>query len=394
MAKPKKVVYASSAMNEEDFSDLFRDSSKIPGQQAQKFNRLFAKGIEKNGVDVLMLSAPPITRSNCPSRIKLLRKKREGRICYSYLPIFNFKGIKNLLVMVLSFLRTFFALIGRDSAVVCDVLNISVAMGAVSAGRLLGKPCVGIVTDIPELMVTGHTPKMVKYSHKIIRKCTQYVFLTEAMSDRLNPTGKPYVIVEGVCDAEAVHDSENSVPEQPSCMYAGLLDAEYGVKSLVDGFLMANVPNAKLHLCGNGPYVEELKQIVDNNSNVIYHGMLFNKDVVKLEHEVSLLVNPRPSEGEFTKYSFPSKNMEYMVSGTPMLATRLPGIPTEYFDHLYLIEDESAEGIANVLRQVFSKSPEELLEKGRGAKAFILREKNNVKQAQKLMEMLEGIRKK
>lgn len=388
MGKIKKVIYASSAMREEDFLDLFRDSKKIPGQQAQKFNRLLIKGIEKNDVEVLALSAPPVNRSNCPSRVKLLKKKREGKITYKYLPIVNIRGIKNFFVMLLSFLHTFFASIGKNKAIVCDVLNISVAMGAVSAGRLLGKPCVGIVTDVPELMVTGHTPKMVKYCYKIIKKCTQYVFLTEAMNDRLNPMGKPYVIIEGVCDVDSVCDVDLSCSKQLGCMYAGLLDAEYGVKTMVEGFLKANIPNAKLHICGNGPYVEELKQIVSDHDNVVYYGVLFNQDVIKLEQEVSLLINPRPSTGEFTKFSFPSKNMEYMVSGTPMLTTKLPGIPQDHLEHIYLIEEEDANGVAKILRDLLINRFDELSKKGLQARAFVLEEKNNIKQAQKMLDML------
>lgn len=388
MRKLNKVIYASSAMREEDFMTLFQKMSKIPGQQAQKFNRLMIQGIKKNDTDVYVITSPPINKSNCSSRVIALGKRKEGRITYRYLPIINIRIVKNVLVMLLSFLHTFFASINKDTVIVCDVLNISVAMGAVYAGRLLGKQCIGIVTDIPELMVTGHTKRTVKYCHNIINKCTSYVFLTEAMNDRLNPKGKPYTIVEGICAANIEDDIPSEAEKELSCLYAGLLDAEYGVKNMVDGFVKADIPNCVMHICGSGPYAEELKQVVSEHDNVIYHGSLFNKDVLALEHRVSLLINPRPSVNEFTKYSFPSKNMEYMASGTPVLTTKLPGMPEEYNEYVYLLEDETADGVCKALREILSKPAEELHQKGKEAKEFVLREKNNVKQAEKLLNLI------
>ena len=110
--------------------------------------------------------------------------------------------------------------------------------------------------------------------------------------------------------------------------------------------------------------------------------------VVQLQKEVTLLVNPRPTGAEYTKYSFPSKNMEYMVSGTPVLTTNLPGMPIEYKKYVYLIDDESVEGLSEMLRTVLSKPREELLKKGVEAREFVLNNKNNIMQAQKVLEIL------
>ena len=85
------------------------------------------------------------------------------------------------------------------------------------------------------------------------------------------------------------------------------------------------------------------------------------------------------------KYSFPSKNMEYMVSGTPVLTTNLPGMPEEYKDYVYLFEDESVQGMARKIREVLSLPTNELYRKGRAAKEFVLNEKNNICQTHKIL---------
>ena len=50
-------------------------------------------------------------------------------------------------------------------------------------------------------------------------------------------------------------------------------------------------------------------------------------------------VNPRPGAADFTRYSFPSKTLEYLDAGKPVLAYRNDGIPPEYDEHLLYISD-------------------------------------------------------
>ena len=178
------------------------------------------------------------------------------------------------------------------------------------------------------------------------------------------------------------------------CFYAGGVSKQYGLGNLVEGFRNADIPNTQLHIYGPGDYVKELQKIAEEDSRVFYGGMLLNKEIVEKEQEATLLVNPRPTGEEYVKYSFPSKTMEYMASGTPVLTTVLPGMPKEYYPYLFLLEDETAEGIAQALTELLTKSEEELFEKGRQARAFVLDQRNNLVQAQKIIQMLSQCERK
>ena len=81
--------------------------------------------------------------------------------------------------------------------------------------------------------------------------------------------------------------------------------------------------------------------------------------------------------------------MEYMASGTPVLTTALPGMPQEYYPHVYLIRDETPDGVAQALKEVFSNSDDAMFEKGLSARKFVLEERNNVVQAAKILDMLK-----
>ena len=178
------------------------------------------------------------------------------------------------------------------------------------------------------------------------------------------------------------------------CLYAGGVSKQYGLETLVEGFRKADIPNTALHIYGPGDYVPRLKRIAGEDPRIVYGGMLMNREVVEKEMDATLLVNPRPTGEEYVKYSFPSKTMEYMASGTPVLTTRLPGMPREYDPYVFFIEEETEEGIAQALKQVFTDTDEALFQKGMEARRFVLEQRNNVVQAGKIIAMLENRKRK
>ena len=382
----KKVQYVASVMRAEDFAALFADKTVMPGQQAQKYNRLMIEGLAINDVSVHVISGVPITTRNFHSTIYWGKRVTEARQCYDYLLTVNFPVLKNLIQLSGAFFKV---LLGRAvDAVICDVLNASIAFGASIAAKLRRRPFVGIVTDLPQMMVTGTGTKYSRMVERVIRNCTHYVFLTEQMNKAINIDQKPHIIVEGICNQKLQTVCKESRIEK-RCMYAGLLDVRYGVKTMVEAFIMANVEGAELHIYGNGPYTKELQCIEHQHANIIYHGNVLNEEVIVAELESSLLINPRPSSEEFTMYSFPSKNIEYMASGTAVLTTNLPGMPCEYQPYVYLFDEETVEGMARKIREILSLSKKDLFEKGYRAQQFVLDKKNNAVQARKVIDMIK-----
>ena len=79
-----------------------------------------------------------------------------------------------------------------------------------------------------------------------------------------------------------------------------------------------------------------------------------------------------------------------MASGTPVLTTRLPGMPKEYNSFVYLFDEETVDGYADSLRKVLAHPTEELRDKGVKAKRFVLDTKNNVVQAKRVIELVHS----
>lgn len=380
------ILYAVTTCSDAVYRRLFSNVEKKPAFQSQKYHRLLIEGLAAHAkVDVI--ANPPVNRQVLKKAFVRLPKEQEGGATYHNIDAIRNPAIKAAAVSAGTFFSVLFRA-RRDSVVVVDVLNRATALSALLAARLRRKRCVGIVTDIPDLLSGSRMAKGV--SNYVIAHCTDYVFLTEAMNDLLNPSGKPYVILEGHADitmGEKIPSLKKKVTPR-MCMYAGGVYKRYGLQNLVEGFRMADVPNAQLWIYGPGDYVEELKSIAASDSRVVYGGMLLNSEIVEREMEATLLINPRPTTEEYVKYSFPSKTMEYMSTGTPVLTTVLPGMPREYYPYVSFLEDESAEGIAGRLQEVLSRTDEELFDRGMAAREFILKQKNNVVQGKKIIEML------
>ena len=379
------IVYAVTTCSDRVYKQLFEHVKVKPAFQSQKYHRLLIEGLAAHcSVDVV--ANPPVNRSVLKENIVRLPAETEGGARYHYIPAIRNPILKAVCVGFGTFFKTL-ALAKGESAVIVDGLNRVTALSGVLAARLKGKPCIGTVTDLPDMLSGSRFSK--KLANFIIGSCTGYVFLTEAMNGYLNKKGKPYVILEGHSDI-AMKEKTPALEKklQPRvCLYAGGVSKQYGLGNLVEGFRMADIPNARLHIYGPGDYVKELEQIAAEDDRVFYGGMLLNTQIVEKELEATLLVNPRPTHEEFVKYSFPSKTMEYMASGTPVLTTVLPGMPREYHPYVFLMEEETPEGAARALQNVLSLSDEELFQRGMAARNFILNEKNNVIQAKKLLDM-------
>lgn len=257
-----------------------------------------------------------------------------------------------------------------------------------------------IVPDLPQFMNLGKSQNIIKKMLKNIeftfildkiKSIDTFVLLTSYMSQALK-IKKAYVVVEGIStDVFKNLEKTNFETERNTklILYTGELNEKYGVVDLVESFRKLDYENCKLVICGSGEAEELIKKASEQDNRIEYKGLLSRNEVLHLQQNATLLVNPRRNIGEFTKFSFPSKILEYMSSGRPVLAYMLDGMPDEYRDYIYLIEDKSEYGLVHSLKEILSKSEEELNNKGRKAKEFVIARKSKLIQCKKVVEMFK-----
>lgn len=253
------------------------------------------------------------------------------------------------------------------------------------------KTCL-VVPDLPEYMNTGKRQMMTSiikkfYTKKLyqdIKSIDSFVVLTEPIYQALGVSNKRHCVIEGVCSDNYKLPKEKFYTIR-TIFYSGGLCEKYGINDLVDAFFKIADKNVRLVLCGDGDSVKYIKLAMEKDSRIVYLGLISNDRVLELQRQAFLLINPRKPDEDFTKYSFPSKTIEYMISGRPVLMYKLDCIPNEYDDYLIYIENGLSESINRVLMTDECK----LDELGEKARNFILCNKNSIAQAKKILNMFE-----
>lgn len=392
-----RIIYVSYCCSTRVYQELVGQIKNMQ-QQAQKFHQLLITGFTaQDGVQVQAVSALPVNTHNFNRRFVNKSVDYEENATYYHVAAVNLPILKTICNFAQTFTTVSRGCRGqRERCVaICDALKTTSSSAALLACHLHGVKCWGLLTDVPRKRAERGSifTRIVDYlGWRQLKRYDGYVFLTGQMNELINVKQRPYVIVEGVADIRLI-DTTKTIPDSNTpriCMYAGSLKRVYGIAALVDGFTEAAMPNTVLHIYGDGDYRQELEEKCKENPSIRYFGVVPNAEVVVQQQKATLLINPRPSIGEYTKYSFPSKNIEYLASGTPVLATRLPGIPSEYEPYYFPIIEESPDGIRRALKRVLSLSDKELYHYGEMAKAYVLSEKNNVVQARRILEALDA----
>lgn len=391
-----KVYYISSTCSKKSYKELIEDKGLRNQQQSQKYNYLLAEGLLYANARVEMISVLPINRGT-DSKIRYNRVcETEGGLHFCYVPFLNFYVLRNISVLF-SVIRELLRLENNkkrdtDTVFLCDALNVSASLGTIIASKIKKIKRIAIVTDVPRHRPNNKKPRIQERINLwLMKKYDAFLLLTKAMNRIVNPNNRPYIVLEGHADFNmvGVDNSIDNKYEKKVCLYAGSTRQIYGIENLIRGFLNADIEDSELHIYGNGDYDNEIKRFQDRNPNKIkFFGIAPNEVVLSEEQKAWLLINPRPTNEEYTHYSFPSKNMEYMASGTAVLTTRLPGMPAEYEKYVLIISREDSIGVGEAIKQALDLGKKELAIKGSLAKKFVLSEKNNRSQAQKLADFI------
>lgn len=404
------IIYLSSSCSDGKFNQLRESGATRKLPQAQKYHRLLMEGIAQNEKcsSIYSISAFPVN-SHWTKKVMFSKETEDvGSIHYIYDSFINLPILRQWtrIIQTKKEIKRIYCK-NKDCVIICDILNQALANAARTSGKKYGVPVVGIVTDVPR-----HTSGARRKSYSFIRrkvaefaeknsernmgKYDAYLLLTEAMNSVVNKKGKPYIVLEGHCDCKMeLRDNNLSDKSQPKiAMYAGGIHKEYGIERLVNAFVRGGFSDWELHIYGDGNYQNDLSELTKKMPNVKYHGVQMNSIIVDNQLKATVLLNPRLTDAEYVKYSFPSKTMECMASGTPLCTTKLQGMPSEYYPYVFFFDDESEDGMLSTLREVLAKSDEEYHEFGAKAKAFIMSEKTNLKQAEKLLNFIESFRKK
>lgn len=386
---------------------IINNDRNFPQLAANKLGWMFIDGLEHYCKGLLSVFSV-INVSSYPGFSDLLiRQKRTVTPCGSdlfYIPYINIKIIKHIVIAISSFLMLAkWAVKSNSKNKILIVYSMYAPFPFLSQliSLLFGVKTILIVPDLPEHMRIGvPTPWYLKIllniNHwQLYLFCNffdGFVFLTESMANSFKVTSGRFAIIEGCVDnlpANIGAKSESTtIGSERILLYAGQLNDAYGVRILLSAFMSLQNSDYRLWLCGSGPMREEVLKFCDKDKRIKYYGVITNDEANILCRKATALINPRTADGVFTKYSFPSKILEYLKSGKPTIICRLEGIPEEYYSYTYVVDEQNEFGFAKKIDEVLSKSDEELTTFGRNSQKWVQENKNSVSQTRKLINII------
>ena len=255
-----------------------------------------------------------------------------------------------------------------------------------------------IIADIPEFAAASDLHGIRKmYNIYQTEKCAslykyvdKFVLLTAQMAERLG-IKVPFTVVEGIApDNNICVKSElaEKYANKKYILYTGTLNYKFGIGELLDAFALIDNKDVNLIICGFGQAEERIVKDMEHDSRIVYLGKVDRTEALALQRGATVLVNPRQNNEEFTKYSFPSKTMEYLASGVPLVAYKLDGMPDEYDGYINYVPDNLPESLAEEILKVLEMSEEKRKEKGEAARRFVLENKNNIVQSKKILDFI------
>lgn len=254
-----------------------------------------------------------------------------------------------------------------------------------------------IITDLPQFMELrpSKVKKFLKNLNwnaldKAIKTCDGWIPFTRHMISYLKLPEEKCLVIEGSVNLKNIRAVCNEDEQgKVIVMYSGSLGLQYGIPELLDAFSQINDEKYELWFTGKGNAESLILEYSKKNSRIKNFGFLpSHEELLKLQNRASMLINTRMPSEKASAYCFPSKMFDYMLTGKPVLSFKINGIPDEYYQYLVTIKSTNPDEIKNAILRVGKMTTEERNQIGNRARLFIINEKNNVKQCEKMCKFV------
>lgn len=399
------ILSVGSYCSQETFKNILEQSTIKPEISIQKFCNLLVEGFLNNGNNVTVLSLRQIYPRDFNFISRMAQGESVNEHCkFTYVPILAIPILRQICISIYSFIYSFnFFLKSRhshDLVAICDLMRFWVSIPVLISAKILNIKTVALVADIPQ-MYGAHKQKGISLVKKILQKIylsfdkhyDMYILLSKYMNQMVNINNRPSIVIEGLVNADDMIVQRTLAQDKGKFIitYTGGLYKKFGVGALISAIRGIPDSNIELWLCGSGEMESEIKDITKIDKRIRYYGVIPNQLAIELQKRSTVLFNPRFSNEDYTKYSFPSKIMEYMLSGRPVLATRLACIPEEYFNFLIPVDDETVEGFKKSIINIMNTPLYKLDEIGSRSREFVLSHKNNNCQAKAIVQWIQSL---
>lgn len=381
-----RVLFIGGVFDPSREAEILKKNRTGVEYAANRFQLKLIRGLKEVVEDIRVVSAPFLGAwPNAYNEIVFrgFRENANDQSGYEYVSFLNVWGFRNpsRTKALKRQIRAFAQNPDPDKVVVIYSPHTPFLQAANYLKRLdkTIKTCL-VVPDLPQYM---NLADKVSPIYKIMKKldirlfekeCAKidsFVLLTEPMKDSLQVGNRPYAVVEGIYEVPPTVAKEPAIHRVPYICYTGKLEKKFGILTLLEAFSKIDDPTIRLVICGSGEAEADIRAYAKKDGRVDFVGQVSSQRAMEYTQQATVLVNPRPNNSEYTKYSFPSKTIEYLATGNPVVAYMLDGMPEQYRDFIFPVTGDSPTDLADALRAALAAPVDEVEEKSRNATNYL-----------------------
>lgn len=396
----QSAILLGFTVDEISFMEM-SDKSGVMPTQTHRFAWNLTNAMRSSGTDVSLLSVLPVPNyPEYPRRIvraSIIQQDGVHGVTLGFLNVVLLKHISRFLACITRGMR--FIRLHQPRVLVVHGVHTPFLLFARLIKPLYRTSICVVMTDPPGVVREGDG-KVVRMFKFIDRHLVRFlstgfdgaICLTPALAEDFAP-GVPSLIMEGFANPELSRidfKKDYLTSTRLHIAYAGGINAEYGVANLVRAFQRISDPTARLELYGRGPLDAWVLKQSEVDARIKHHGLVAHEDLIPRLAHASVLVNPRPAAQGFVRYSFPSKLLEYMALGVPVVTTRLDSLPKEYLPFFEVTEDDSVEALVQAIERVHNHYAV-AVERALQGQVYVVQEKSVAAQGKRIAEFLAGL---
>lgn len=380
-----RIIYLSNTLLEDDFEILKKDINNLINPSNQNFHYRFLSALSLHTHVEAFSLRPFLKKNESVSLVSKVSPSNEN-LSFTYLPNKN-----TLIYKYLKRNSTIYKVLEeeiikdkRQTIIIVDGLKYVLAKVALKLRRYKHVKVYGIITDNPTLLSNESS----LYSWLILKqyeKYDGYFCLSEGLNKLANVNNKLSYLFFGFAEEMPKQARPQKEPYFFTC---GALYKRYGIINLIEAFLKLKTNN-QLLIAGHGPLIKEIKEYEQKDQRIRYLGLLSRNDILKYEEHATLNINARLFDESLDQYSLPSKVLEYLASGTPLLSTIHTSLMNEYKDEVMWVKDDSEIGLNRALNKFLKSDNKVLKEKALEAKRKVLNENSLKTQGEKIYTFLK-----
>lgn len=231
-----------------------------------------------------------------------------------------------------------------------------------------------LILEMEELYSDVNNCKNEKcWEMKLAGVADAFIFPTQMLSETVNISRKPEIIIHGTYQVEPEltrkespkmqeRQMENAlhVRKEVRCVYAGTFDPRKGGAAAAAAAAEFLPFGYHIHILGFGSEAEKknMQDTIDriakkSKAKVTYDGLLTGEDYIRFIQNCDIGLSTQNPDAAFNATSFPSKILSYMANGLRVVSIRIPAIEQSAVgDMLYYYDKQTPEEIARAILSV------------------------------------------